>query len=259
MKYANPFFCVLLLASMGGIGACAFNVDRVAPNYDGSEPVGLVATDGFLPVGERDETGRQLPYQPMPNPYSALEGQVDKDAVDRYIAARRAFNEGQYVAAEKLLTELAGQEQELSGPFVMRGDIAVERNDLEQAVEHYISALEINPINFNAYLRLARVQRMRGHFHHAQNTYAQALERWPDGAEIHLNLGILYDLYLNKPLKAQAHMEAYQLIKGSNSGKVVQWLEEIRQRTGVATALTATAADQSSEPQLSRSPDKPEE
>lgn len=242
MKYVN--LGALLLASIvGGVSGCAFNADGESWNYDGSRPVKLSQTEQFLPVQERDETGQLLAYQPAPNPYTDLNGRIDKETVTAYIDARRAFKAQKYQFADKLLAELVAHESKLSGPWVMRGDIAMAREDLGQAVEYYVTALELNSINFNAWLRLAKAQRMRGHFNHAQNTYAKALDLWPDGPELHLNLGVLYDLYLNMPLKAQAHMEAYQLLSSGNNRDVAAWLEEIRQRTGVAKTLKITGPE----------------
>lgn len=234
MKYAKPLRFLLLLAALTAAG-CALN-EREPWHYDGSVPVELATTEPYLPVQERDENGRLLDYQAHPNPYEALEGRIEKEAIATYVKARRAFNAGNLDQADELLLTLTKEHPDLSGPKVLRGDVARERGDLAEAVEHYVAAIEINAINFNAWLRLAKAQRMRGHFSHAQNSYAKALALWPDGPELHLNLGVLYDLYLNQPLQAQAHMEAYQLLNGGNS-RVAAWLEEIRQRTGVAKTL----------------------
>lgn len=245
MKYVKFFPGALLSALVvGSLGGCAFNGDKEGWNYDGSRAVTLQATDIFLPVQERDEEGGQiLPYEAEPNPYAALTGRIDKEAITIYIDAQRAYNARKFEFGEQLLAELVKQAPDLSGPWVLRGDIAMAQDDLALAVEHYAAALKVNPINFNAHLRLAKVQRMRGHFHHAQHTYAQALAEWPDAAEVHLNLGVLYDLYLNMPLKAQAHMEAYYLLSGGNNGEVSAWLDEVRSRTGVVSTLKVMGPD----------------
>ncbi|MGQ9427012.1 tetratricopeptide repeat protein [Gilvimarinus sp. F26214L] len=250
MKYANFFRKTLVVALCGVVGACAFNSGHKNWIYDGSERVELVPTEQFLPLQERDEAGLLLPYEAAPNPYAELDGKIDKEIVARYIEARRAFNANKFDVADQLLAELSEEAPKLSGPLVMRGDIALDRGDLAEAVEYYVAAIDVTPVNFNSWLRLAKAQRMRGHFNHAQNTYARALELWPDGPELHLNLGVLYDVYLNQPLKAQAHMEAYQLLSGDRSGEVVAWLDEIRQRTGTSTALkTITGSSGSEKPE----------
>lgn len=241
MRYVSKCRLPGLIVLALSVVACAFNGGKNSWNYDGSGPAELIATEIYLPKQLVDEEGLLLPYQAQPNPYEELTGRIDRSIIDRYIQARRAFQKGDYVQAEEMLAALMAEAPDLSGPTVMRGDIALATDNLPQAVEFYMAAIRTNPINFNAYLRLAKAQRMRGHFIHAQNTYARALQRWPDGAELHLNLGVLYDIYLNKPLQAQAHMEAYQLLRGDNSGEVVAWLDEIRQRTGVQSVLRTAA------------------
>lgn len=257
MRYVSKCRLPAIIIVALSVVACAFNGGKSVWNYDGASPVKVMPTEIYLPQQLVDENGLTIPYQMQPNPYEELTGRIDRDVIDRYIQARRAFQSDDYAAAEDILTSLMKDAPHLSGPLVMRGDIAVANNNLAQAVELYMAAIRINPINFNAYLRLAKTQRMRGHFIHAQNTYARALQRWPDGAELHLNLGVLYDIYLNQPLQAQAHMEAYQLLRGDNSGEVVAWLDEIRQRTGVQSALHASAQSRGKtdlSPQLAASP-----
>ena len=222
---------------------CAGNGNRNQWDYAGKGLVVLMDTEQYLPVQQRDETGALIPYQAKPNPYTELSGRIDKKAVTAYIEARRAFSEKQLQQADKILTQITTDEPKLSGPWVMRGDIAVEQNNLELAVEHYAKAIEVNKVNINAWLRLAKVQRERGHFRHAQNTYARALALWPDAPEAHLNLGVLYDVYLNEPLKAQAHMEAYQLLRSENNPQATAWLDEVRSRTGVASTLKVLGPD----------------
>ena len=115
----------------------------------------------------------------------------------------------------------------------------MESKDSKLAITHYQKALEINRSNMNAWLRLAHALRVQGEFLKAQNVYAHALAEWKDCPEAHLNLAVLYDVYLNLPLRAQKHMEAYMFLTGGEDKKVTNWLMEIQKRTGVAQALPA--------------------
>ncbi len=231
-----PYFLLFSLFIFIFISGCANNSGPDL-NFTKVADVPLVTTEQYLPVQERDETGALLPYIAEENPYTQLRGRISKTAVTQYIEARRAFNAKNFNDAEKLLGQLVNEEPELGGPWVMRGDIASLNDDLDQAAEHYSKAIQVSPLNFNAYLRLAKTQRQQGRFNHAQNTYALALNEWRDGPELHLNLGILYDVYLNQPLQAQAHMEAYQLLSPDHNENAITWLKEVRQRTGVASTL----------------------
>jgi len=249
MKYVNRIPLKIVFFLRGGVKAfsillivcfvasCANTNKQNQWDFDGKGLVVLVDTEQYLPIQTRDEAGQLLPYQPKPNLYAELSGRIDKTAVTAYIEARRAFGSQNYQEADRYLAQIIAEEPKLSGPWVMRGDIAYQEGNLEKAVEYYAKAIEVNQVNFNAWLRLAKVQRERGHYRHAQNTYARALALWPDAPEAHLNLGVLYDVYLNQPLKAQAHMEAYQLLQVEENQEASAWLNEVRSRTGIASTL----------------------
>lgn len=208
---------------------------------DNDVALNLVATDLYLPVQEQGDEGQWLPYEPSENPYATQRGRIDKASVTRFIEARRAFRAGEWERAETLLKELVEADASLSGPWVMLGDVATEQEAYSEAIEAYTRAIAINGENVNAYLRLALAQRKMGRYLHAQNIYAAALELWPDYPEVHLNLAVLYDIYLNHPLRAQQHMEAYQFLTDGENSRVAAWLEEVRSRTGIAPRFEVSA------------------
>ena len=116
----------------------------------------------------------------------------------------------------------------------------MQKDDLKGAESLYRAALIINPDNINAAIGLAKVQRQQGHYLDAQNSYANALSRWPDFPEAHANLAVLYDLYLNNAELAQQHMEAYLFLNGYRDKQVLQWFEELKQRTGITGSIIDT-------------------
>lgn len=233
MRYGKATVIYGLMCLHLALLGCTTNNEQTAW-LDKREEVALVATDGYLPVQLQDEEGKWLPYAPKENPYEAQRGRVDKKAVVAFIAARRAFNAGDLNKAEQRLQPLLDEQENLSGPWVLSGDVAQARGALEEARRYYRKAIVVNPENVNAYLRLAHVQRRLGEYLLAQNTYAHALALWPDFPEAHLNLGVLYDVYLNHPLRAQKHMEAYQFLSDGGRAEVSDWLAELRRRTGIA-------------------------
>ncbi len=199
----------------------------------------LMDTGQYLPQQKFDEkTSTFLPYERKENPYLALEGKIKKEAVTKFIEARRALKNSELAQAEKLFEEVSLIAPDLSGPWVMRGDIALKSQNKPLAIEHFQKAISVNVKNINAYIKLAKTQRQLGKFVDAQNTYADALMVWPDFPEAHLNLGILYDIYLNHPLRAQKHMEAYVFLTEDENAQVSLWLRELQKRTGVAPSLT---------------------
>lgn len=230
---AALFTASLLIVSCGG------NTKKVASQPTQDTSLGLVSTEKYLPKESFDEQGGRLPYQKAVNPYNKAIDPIKKESIDLYIAARRAFKAKQYEKATDILEQLVKQDKSLSGPWVIMGDIARLKMDYGKAVSHYNAAIAINSTNTNAYLRLALVYRQQGEFVRSQNAYAKALDIWKDFPEAHLNLAILYDLYMDEPLKAQRHLEAYQFLIGKKTRKVAKWLEEIRARTQVSYSIEA--------------------
>ena len=209
----------------------------------------LMPTKQFIPVQEFDKkTGLEVPYEKAENPYTSQKGRIKKESVTAFIQAKRAYKAKQWESAKRILTTLVENDKSISGPWMMLGDIAIEQNDIETAKEKYEQAIKVNKDNINAYLKLAKIQREQGQFIAAQNTYTSALTVWPDFPEAHLNLGVLYDIYLNHPIRAQQHMEAYLFLTGWKDEKVKTWLAEIQSRTGIAT--TYKLPEENSQPPL---------
>lgn len=206
---------------------------------DGKVEPQLLDTTPYLPVRTFDKKLEAYkPYEARQNPYLALKGRIDRDVVTKFIQARRLLRAKNTTKAKVTLGEITAMDKSLSGPWVMRGDIAVTEDKHKDAIALYKKAIQTNKSNVNAYLKLAKSQRVLGQFVPAQNTYAQALSLWPDFPEAHLNLGVLYDVYLNHPLRAQKHMQAYQFLTDGKNKQVIAWIGEIQQRTGVKTSLS---------------------
>ncbi len=233
LAVAALFTACLLIVSCGG------NTKKPVAESVETKSLGLVSTEEYLPVDTFDELGNKLPYQKAVNPYNNASDPIDKVSIDLYIAARRAFKAKQYEKAKGILEKLVKQDKSLSGPWVMLGDIERLKASYGKAIAHYKAAITINNTNTNAYLRLALVYREQGEFVRSQNVYVKALSIWKDFPEAHLNLAVLYDLYMDKALEAQRHLETYQFLIGKNTRKVAKWLEEIRARTQVAYSIQA--------------------
>jgi len=235
MNYSKWFsfgICVSLLVACGSAP-----INDAAPVV--YEPVAAVeaSTLRYIPKLSVSGQGQLIPYKAERNPYLKRRSSVRSDSVEAFIQAKRAFKSNNIDQAESILLELTDKNKKLSGPWVMLGDIAVVKETLDIAEQHYSKAILINKNNVNAYLRLAKVKRMQGDFNKAKSTYADALALWKDFPEAHLNLGVLYDLYLNDDVKAQKHIEAYQFLTNGENIEVSQWLLEIQGRTGMATEL----------------------
>ncbi len=72
--------------------------------------------------------------------------------------------------------------------------------------------------------------REMGDFGAALESYQQALDRSPDDALTHRNIGILYDLYLGKPGKALYHYGRYQALISTEDRAVAGWIVDLERR-----------------------------
>lgn len=208
-----------------------------------SKPV-LTDTARFLPHQAYDEKGVKVPYQAQENPYLTQSGTISKGSVLLFIEAKRAMTAGDDKTAAQKLQVIARQDQTLAGPHVLLGDIHMKVGEWKEAAAEYQQACSINEKNVNAWLGLAEAQRRQGQYVLAQNTYTSALQLWPDFPEAHLNLGVLYDLYLNMPEKAQAHYEAYLFLTHNKSGDAQAWYDEVKSRTGIQRSFIDNGAPQ---------------
>lgn len=249
MKYVNVIaYTLLAVGILIGAGCATTSGSKVGLVVDKNQEATLVSTLEYLPVPKTDDTGAYLPYEPSENPYLAQRGKIKQESIVKYIDAKRALKQKNYRHAEQLFKTLTEEDKNLSGPWIGLGDVALEQKQYDQAVTHYAKAIELNSKNVNAYMRLAKAQRLQGNFLHAQNTYAKSLALWPDFPEAHLNLAVLYDIYLNHPLRAQKHMEAYQFLTNGENKDVAKWLAEIQQRTGVPISLVVEKQKAESKP-----------
>ncbi len=217
---------VLFIVACGSAG--------VKKDGDGAEKPKLLDTTVYLPVQEYDEkNGVYLPYEAEENPYTSDKSRINKEVITTFIQAKRDFKSKNFSKAIGLLDQIIAQDDSLSGPWEMKGDIALIKNDRDKALEFYQKAKEVNAKNVNVYIKLAKLQREDGKFIVAQNTLTDALVMWRDFPEAHLNIGILYDVYLNHPLRAQKHMEAYVFLVEEPEPQAVTWLNEVKSRTGI--------------------------
>jgi len=190
-----------------------------------------------LPRQAYTAAGDKVQYVAKPNPYTSGATAVPPEARSAFRVAHGFVLLDQPRKARKELMAMTEKFPALSGPWVALGQIAEKSEKYDDAVKNYRKAIGVNRNNVNAYIALGLLQRRQGHFAEAQKAYVDALNVWSDFPEAHLNLAILYDLYLNKPEQAQKHYEAYDFLTGHKDQKVHKWLVEVKQRTGIETSF----------------------
>lgn len=134
---------------------------------------------------------------------------------------------GDLDSATKTIQTLSEQNPNMSGLKLQLGDLAYKGGNLDLAKAYYQQAVVINPYNYFAHNRLGGVLRKQGDFDAAKTSYQTALDSWGAFAPAHLNLGILFDIYLGDKNKALEHYQTYQLLTQDENRKVKGWIADI--------------------------------
>jgi Flp pilus assembly protein TadD len=113
---------------------------------------------------------------------------------------------------------------DLSESLVQEGDVLF-LNRAGQGAEQYAKAIDLDPTNSTAYLRLGDVYRSLDKYVDAAETYQKALATSADNLEAHYKLGILYESQLQDLQQAIAHYRAYLRLGGSDT-RVRIWLRD---------------------------------
>jgi len=214
MRYALflPAMFVALL-----LGACAHQPPAV-----GTGPQSRAAGSAASPAG--------------PNPYLEGRGTVPDAAQRQFEQAQARIDARQWQDALRELQALTQAYPELSGPALNLALVYQQTGDPGQAQHWFLQSLSINPDNIAAYNEYGIFLRKQGRFREAETVYLQALDRWAGCADTHLDIGILYDLYLGERDKALQHYRRYQSLTGEQDRVVAGWITDLEhQEMAVAT------------------------
>ncbi|MEM9102312.1 MAG: tetratricopeptide repeat protein [Pseudomonadota bacterium] len=232
---------VIIIISLNWIASCVTKGAKTSDKASGTLSKTLVERKDslfFIPKRETDPETQQLkPYVKLPNPYLKPPEQISATAVRQYLNAKKILKSNQSQTAKNIVEKLTKEYPKLSGPWALLGDIYAKNNESQKVIEAYQQGIKVNPDNVNIYIKLAKYLRRQGQYEAAKSTYVDALMLWKDFPEAHLNIAVLYDVYMNEPLKAQRHMEAYQFLTEGTNKKVNRWLQELIKRTGKPVEL----------------------
>ena len=88
------------------------------------------------------------------------------------------------------------------------------RGDLEQALEQFKAAIQLDPDNIESYVNLGIVYKKQKKFQHALKAYEKAISLKPTSPEPYYNLAILYDDTRDFKMAANAYNRFLQLARG---------------------------------------------
>ena len=177
-------------------------------------PIGAArAVDGSAPAAAPDDA----PIPPR--------------AAQQYSQALQLMKSNRHTDAELEFKQLIVAYPQFTGPQLNLGLLYLHDSRLPEAEAAFQAALQATPANPIAGDELGIVERRLGKFAEAEAAYQRAIAAEPNYAPAHLNLGVLYDLYLSEPQKALEQFERYLEIAGENK-QVAGWVIELRKRVG---------------------------
>ncbi|MDH3714904.1 MAG: tetratricopeptide repeat protein [Gammaproteobacteria bacterium] len=196
---------------------------------------------GSLPPAE--ETPAQVEVGVAPAPESVEEELVPQllgplppnlAVLEQFDVAVAAMRAGEFDAARETLEELLESNPDVVGAHVNLGITRLRLRDEPGAMQAFETALGLRPQHPVVLNQLAIIERRAGRFSEAQGLYQQALDGQPDYPPLHLNLGILCDLYLRQADCALSHYARYVALGGEQAERVGLWIVDLERRTGKA-------------------------
>ena len=174
--------------------------------------------------------------KPAPKP-------VDKGDPDaRFKAALDMLKQGQAPEAEVALTSLVKDFPQYSGPLTELGLIYAKSKRFDLAASAFAKATANNPQNAVAYNWQGILFREANNYVRAEQAYQRAISTDSNYANAHLNLGILYDVYLKRPKDALEQYKEYQRLGGADDLRVLVWVADIEKAKAADAPVSPSVA-----------------
>lgn len=147
-----------------------------------------------------------------------------------YEQALAALKSGKTERALKLLLQVSNNAPDKPYVFTNLGLAYFKLQQLDLAESVFKQAIVRNKEDAVAHNHLGILQRQKGQFKEARTHYQRALEIDSDYASAHLNLGILFDIYLQDLEQALRHYQKYQALVSEENTQVAGWIVDIQRR-----------------------------
>ncbi len=132
--------------------------------------------------------------------------------------------------------QLADGWPEYPGVWVNLAIARYRSQDFSGSLESAGQALAIDSEFCPAFKIRGLAAREAGEFSLAEQSYLQALSCDPADANVHYNLGILYDLYLHDLQKALQQYQAAQQMQTEKDETLAMWIEDLQRRSAAQLA-----------------------
>jgi tetratricopeptide (TPR) repeat protein len=169
-------------------------------------------------------------------PFTDSKTTLSSENNEAYAEAISAMKSGDIESAHTLLINLINQQPNLSNAHVNLGIIFITKKSFNEAENSFNLALKIDPNNIYALNQLGYIYRINGDFPKAKASYEKAIDINSDYANAHLNLGILYDLYMYDLENAIEQYKIYTNLSKEDK-KVDKWIVDLERRLKKSLAL----------------------
>lgn len=157
----------------------------------------------------------------------------DPAAVAAHDAAVALLQSGDEQQAAVQFAALAERHPDYAGPLVNRAIIHARHGETDQALALLERAVTVCANCAAAWNQRGILLRQQGRFIEAEESYLKAIAADPGYADAHFNLGILYDLYLQRPQLALGQYERFVALQADAAiaAGVDKWIADLRRRT----------------------------
>lgn len=161
--------------------------------------------------------------------------QVSPRATALFRQVSAALEDRHYDLAEPILNELIIQLPDFSSLYTNLGIVYAHTSRIEMAMASLQRAVELKPGNCLPRVQIGLFERQRRSFAAAEESYLACILVDPNYAPAHLNLGILYELYLGRLPEALSAYERYQSL--SPNKLVGGWVKDLSRRVEAGKQL----------------------
>ena len=165
---------------------------------------------------------------------NAEEPAAEAEVVDFYQQfyedAVATLKSGKTALAVELLVQVSNDAPDKPHVFTNLGLAYFKLQELDLAEQAFKQAIARDDKDAVAHNHLGILQRQKGQFREAMNRYQRAIQINSSYASAHLNLGILFDIYLQDLDLALRHYQKYQSLTGEEDTQVAGWIVDIKRR-----------------------------
>ncbi len=152
-----------------------------------------------------------------------------------YIEAVDSLKRGDTEQAIELLMQVSTDAPDKPYVFTNLGLAYFKLKKMDLAEQAFQEAISRSKKDAVAYNHLGILLRYKGQFEEARKHYQRAIAIDSNYAYAHLNLGILFDIYLQDLKMALQQYEKYQALIGEEDKQVAGWITDIQRRLKTPT------------------------